>query len=247
MKGDPRIPHIPLKNPAAGEYGLDSMQADASRLMSAAKRGDRAAFDELVLTLRGRAYTVAQSLVGSREDALELSQEAFLKTYRARDSFREGEPFLPWFHRILRNTCFSHLRKQKRLRQRSLSAGSSDDDAGEWEIADESAPPSEPLERAERAEAFWIAFKVLAARDREILSLRHFEELSYQDIADALGVPIGTVMSRLFHARRRLRDLLQGVLDEGPSPAEEHGAAAAGPRAPSGSHARNSKPKGGST
>ena len=184
-----------MKEPARAEYGGSPMQGEATRLMLAAKHGDARAFDLLVESLRGRAFHVARSLVGSRDDAMELTQEAFLKVFRARDTFREGEPFLPWFHRILRNTCFSFLRDQGRLREVSVSARA----AG----ADEDQPDYQ------RAGAFRAAFALLSARDREILSLRHFDELSYKQIAEALAIPEGTVMSRLFHARRRLRDALE--------------------------------------
>jgi RNA polymerase sigma-70 factor, ECF subfamily len=220
-------PEIGLKNAPGSAYAADSMN-EPTLLMTAAKHGDRDAFNRLVESLRSRAFTVAQGLVGSREDALELSQEAFLKTYRARDTYRDGEPFLPWFHRILRNTCYSYLRKNGRLAKRSLSPHFGDEraeDTSEWDIADDEAAPSEVLEQNERAQAFWRAFRTLSARDREILSLRHFKELAYQDIADALEIPIGTVMSRLFHARRRLRDALGDHLDDeefqtrGPAPA----------------------------
>jgi len=231
---DERFPDIPLKKPAEGEYGLSSMQAEATRLMVAVKAGDRGAFDLLVERVRGRAYSVAHSLVGSREEAMDLSQEAFMKTYRARASFRDGEAFLPWFHRILRNTCFSYLRKERRLRKHRLS-GRTDEhgEEGVWEIADEDAPmPTDVVERTERAEIFWRSFRTLSARDREILSLRHFEELAYQEIADALDVPVGTVMSRLFHARRRLREALRGVLDD--VPLEEEAVRKRGPRGPKG-------------
>jgi RNA polymerase sigma-70 factor (ECF subfamily) len=197
------------------------MQADATRLMTAAKNGDREAFDRLVESLRGQAYRLAVSLVGSREDAMELSQEAFLKTYRARASFRDGEPFLPWFHRILRNCCYSFLRKRGRLRKASLSArAGQDEDEGDWEIADEGPAPHDAALADERARLFWQAFRTLSARDREVLTLRHFQELSYQEIADTLSIPIGTVMSRLFHARRRLREALGGTLDEDLTPAD---------------------------
>src|SRR5262249_53908725 len=137
--GDPAmsgaLDDLPLKNSAPGEYGTD-MEARASAWMTRTKHGDDAAFDELTQALRGRAFHVARAWVGSREDALELAQEAFLKTYRARDTYRDGEPFLPWFHRILRNTCFSFLRKEKRLRERSLSSRSQEGEP-DWEIADE--------------------------------------------------------------------------------------------------------------
>ena len=193
------------------------MQCDSTELMTAVKHGDREAFDQLVASLRGQAFHVARGLVGSRDDALELSQEAFLKTYRARETYRDGEPFLPWFHRILRNTCYSFLRKNGRLKKRSLSPRFGDaaiDDDADWEIADDGPEPWAGVESDERAQAFWRGFNALSARDREILALRHFKELSYRDIADALGIPIGTVMSRLFHARRRLREGLGELMDD---------------------------------
>jgi RNA polymerase sigma-70 factor (ECF subfamily) len=216
---------LPLKG-AAGEEYADPMEARASAWMSRAKQGDPVAFDELTRALRNRAFRLAQAWVGSREDALELSQEAFLKTFRARDTYRDGEPFLPWFHRILRNTCFSFLRGAKRLRTRSLSAHRPDAPADEadWEIEDADAPsPAEGLGSEERRAVFWKGFRRLSARDREILALRHFQELSYAQIARALAIPEGTVMSRLFHARARLRQALEPSFgdEHHPSPGRE--------------------------
>jgi RNA polymerase sigma-70 factor, ECF subfamily len=219
-KEERTIADLPLKNGGAGEYagGVDAL---ATELMTATKHGDREAFDRLTLTLRGRAFTIARSLVGSREDALDLTQEAFMKTYRARDTYREGEPFLPWFHRILRNTCFSFLRKNRRIRTNTVTS-EEDGEATDWQIEGDEPAPSSRLERGEVREAFWAGFRQLGARDREILALRHFQDLSYREIADALDIPQGTVMSRLFHARRRLREALashlEGALDEYPPP-----------------------------
>lgn len=193
-----------MKNARPAAYGA-AMEAEATRLMQAVKRGDAAAFDHLVVLLGPSAARVAQGFVGSRDDALELSQDAFLKVFRARDSFRDEEAFLPWFHRILRNTCFSHLRRQGRIRPATLAAV----DVGEpdFEIADpEVESPHEAAAGSELARDFWRAFRGLSARDREILVLRHFQSAAYRDIARVLGIPEGTVMSRLFHARRRLRD-----------------------------------------
>jgi len=183
------------------------MEVLSTRLMTATKHGDDAAFDQLVTTLRGRAFAVACTFVGSREDALELTQEAFLKTYKARASYRESEPFLPWFHRILRNTCFSYLRKHRRLRPASLSSASAEEEP-DWEIDAEAPDPASGIEQGEVVDLLRQAFARLGARDREILALRHFQELAYREIADQLGIPEGTVMSRLFHARRRLREEL---------------------------------------
>ncbi len=210
MSVPPDFREEPVKSRARAGYGDEPMAHDATQLMLAAKGGDPAAFDQLVERLRGRAFRVAHSLVGSRDDAMELSQEAFLKVYRSRDSFREGEPFLPWFHRILRNTCFSFLRSKGRLTARSVSdrAPGADPDDADYDIEDDGASPGEHVLADERAAAFHEAFKTLSARDREILALRHFQECSYKDIARSLDIPEGTVMSRLYHARRRLRDAL---------------------------------------
>ena len=202
----PREPLIPLKKEPGAEYG-DAMELHATQLMVAAKAGDQESFGRLVDSIKGRAFAVASGLVGSREDAMDLCQEAFSKTWRARETFQDDAPFLPWFHRILRNTCFSFLRKKGRIQRTSLTR--LEDDAPDWDLADDTPPVSTALERDETKALFWEAMGHLSARDREILILRQFEDLSYREIAHALDVPEGTVMSRLFHARRRLRDLLE--------------------------------------
>ncbi len=212
-KREDELPEIPLKKVEGQEYG-GQMETHATQLMLASKSGDEDAFTRLVHSVGGRAQRVAAGLVGSQEDARDLCQEAFLKTWRARETYREGSPFLPWFHRILRNTCFSFLRKQGRIKKASLSAGKDDNgDQTDWELIDDSPSPSAGPEREETQALFWSAVNRLSARDREILILRQFQDLSYREIAHALEVPEGTVMSRLYHARRRLRDLLEPHLD----------------------------------
>ena len=217
----PELPQSWLKKPETEEKQPSAMGIEATRLMMATKAGDSAAFDSLVAKLRRRAFYVAHSLVGSREDAMDLSQEAFMKVFRARDTFRDGEPFLPWFHRILRNTCFSFLRKRGRLRKVSISSRAPGaEDEGDWELEDARAEsPSDRLAAQEWSTAFGEALESLSARDREILVLRHHRELSYREIAESLGIPQGTVMSRLFHARRRLREHLAPTLEAMPDAA----------------------------
>jgi RNA polymerase sigma-70 factor (ECF subfamily) len=195
-----------------GPYAAPSMECHATRLMTATKQGDARAFDQLVEQLRSRAFQVATSMVGSRDDALELSQETFLKIYRARQTYRDGEPFLPWFHSILRNTCFSFLRRAQRLERTTLDTDDEEGESGGWIIVDPAPAPGAAVERDEVAQAFAAALSELGPRDREILSLRHHQDLSYREIAEGLGIPEGTVMSRLYHARRRLRDRLGHLL-----------------------------------
>jgi len=182
--------------------------------MTAAREGDHEAFSTLAQKLRGRAFQVARSLVGSTDDALELCQEAFLKAFKARQSYDPRQPFLPWFHQILRNTCFSFLRKHRRLKRRSLTYRNEDGEDVDFEIVDPSPGPGHGVEQSERRVLFQRALARLSARDREILALRHFQELPYKEIAATLGIPEGTVMSRLFHARRRLREALGPALGE---------------------------------
>lgn len=192
------------------EYDDGTMGREVTELMLAVKRGDPTAFDHLVERVRPRAFHLAHALVGSRDDAMELTQEAFLKVYRSRDTFRDGEPFLPWFQRVVRNTCFSFLRSKGRLKATSISAhaAGADEDQADYEIVDDGRAPIDGVLADERTSAFRAAFARLSSRDREILAMRHFQEASYKEIAHALSIPEGTVMSRLFHARRRLRDVL---------------------------------------
>ena len=192
---------------------LPPIELEVGSLMRAAKHGDARAFDQLVKQLRGLSFHVANSLVGSREDALDLSQEAFLKVYRARASYRESDPFLPWFQRILRNTCISFLRKRGGKRTRSLDY-TIDQEEGSFDLPADLPPIETGLEQAELRDVVASAIGRLSPNDREVLALRHFQELSYKEMALLLELKEGTVMSRLFHARRRLRDQLAGQLEE---------------------------------
>ena len=153
-----------------------------------------------------RAYFAALSLVGSREDALDLSQEAFARAFRARRSIDPERPFYAWLYQILRRLCFNFLR-DRRTRRRSLEA------AGTW-LAEDAAnrgveDPAAALERQEARRAVAAAIEELPARDREVLALKEFEGLSYKEIAALAGIPLGTVMSRLYSARQRLAQVLE--------------------------------------
>ena len=146
---------------ARPEYDASSMQCEATQLMTDVRSGRAEAFEALFEKVRGNAFHAARSLVGSYEDAQDLTQEAFVKAYKARESYDPSQPFLPWFHRILRNTCFGFLRKRGRLRERSIhqAAHSPDGESETWEIIDEKAPaPSagaEAAERTRRSPAHW--------------------------------------------------------------------------------------------
>lgn len=193
----------------------DALQAaEEIRLIAGAKHGDHSSFETLVDQYMGKAITVAMGYVGNRDDALDMAQEAFYRVYKTLDNFREGEPFAPWFFRILRNACLNYL--DKRRRRRALSIHARDEDQAEMSLPDGSLGPSGRVEAEEARRQFWRALEKLSLKHREIIMLRHFEGLEYAAIARVLDIPIGTVMSRLFHARGKLRELLQPYMEAMP-------------------------------
>ena len=165
------------------------------------KSGDREAFGLIVKQHMQRAFYSALGLVGSHEDALDLSQDAFVRVYSARDRLDPERPFFPWYYKTLRNLCFNHLRNAKNRREK-LDAASS------WLIlqaADRN--PKEPAQHhvdLELEKKLRQTIESLAQHEREIIMLREFEGRPYKEIAELLDIPIGTVMSRLYSARKQL-------------------------------------------
>jgi RNA polymerase sigma-70 factor (ECF subfamily) len=185
-------------------------EASERSLVLRAQSGDRQAFGELVKLHMRRAYFAALGLTGSHEDALDLSQEAFVRAYRARASLDPDRPFYPWLYQIVRRLCFNFLRDRK-ARSRRL------EEATPW-LTDEvrgRARANDPGHSAERAELrvrLEAAIGRLPEREREVLVLKEFEGLRYREIAELLEIPIGTVMSRLYTARKNLARMLEDVL-----------------------------------
>ncbi|MBN1420849.1 MAG: RNA polymerase sigma factor [Planctomycetes bacterium] len=175
------------------------------RAIRACQEGQAAAFEVLVRAHFGPAYAAAVGFLGNREDALDALQEAFTKAYRAIARFHADCDFYPWFYRILRNKCLDRLRR-KRRRPRSVSI----DDV--QPAAEGPFDPSQLAEASERKAAVWRAIGTLSPDHREIILLRHFQGLAYADIARTLGIPQGTVMSRLYAARQALRRKLEITL-----------------------------------
>jgi RNA polymerase sigma-70 factor (ECF subfamily) len=191
---------------ALAEERIESERA----LVLRARSGDRGAFGELVNRHMQRAYYIALGLTGSHEDALDLSQEAFARAFRARASLDPDRPFYAWLYQIVRRLCFNFLRDRSTRRRRL-------DEATPWLAQEASvrASQGDPARNAERAELrvqVQAAIEKLPEREREVLVLKEFEGLRYREIAELLGIPIGTVMSRLYYARRRLAEHLGEVL-----------------------------------
>ena len=177
-----------------------------------ARTGDREAFGALVERHMRRAYSAALGLVGSHDDALDLSQEAFARAFRHRKSLDPDRPFYVWLYRILQRLCFNYLRDRK-IRQRRLqeNVGWLTEEAAA-RAGKGGADPARQAELADLRERLEVAIDALPDRQREVLVLKEFEGLRYREIAELLGIPIGTVMSRLYAARRSLASSLEGEL-----------------------------------
>jgi RNA polymerase sigma-70 factor, ECF subfamily len=158
----------------------------------------------LVRLYAGRAIGAACALLGDREEALDASQDAFVRAWRNIGRFDGRSKFYTWYSTVLRNVCISRLR-----RRHPPAAELTVEPAGPVEQTD----PSVLAERNERTQRLWRAILRLPLKHREIIVMSHFQHMAYKDIADSLAVPIGTVMSRLHNARKALRDLLAGEGD----------------------------------
>ncbi len=203
----------PAREAPEGRHPLEMVlerhanEIDETALVARARRGEKAAFGTLVERYMRRAYHVALGLVGSPEDALDLSQDAFVRAFRARRKLEAGRPFYPWYYQILRRLCFNFLRDRKRRRGKL-------EGATPWLIDDAAhraagERPDRAAERAALRQRLAAAIDALPERHREVFVLREFDGLRYREIAELADIPIGTVMSRLYAARQRLANDLE--------------------------------------
>jgi RNA polymerase sigma-70 factor (ECF subfamily) len=181
---------------------LPAPGADAERdLVARARGGDAAAREELALKHRRDAYLLALQLLGNREDALDAAQDAMLRFFTTLHRFRADQPVRPWLYSIVRNRCRDLMRRGRVRRSEPLEG-----DGEHWrpELVDGRTDPHRDAEQAELRRRVFAALGRLAPDHREILVLRDYHDLSYEEIATVLDVPRGTVMSRLHRARRAL-------------------------------------------
>ncbi len=168
------------------------------------QRGDTDAFEALVAAYEKNVFNLALQMTGNREDAQDMTQEAFLKAYSSLSSFRGDSKFSSWLYRIVSNVCLDFKRRQGRRPSSSLTV---EDDEGEniqLDIADESQSPEALLERKMTREAVRAGLRQLPDEQRQILLLREIQGLSYEEIGEAMGLEAGTVKSRIFRARKKL-------------------------------------------
>ena len=226
---DPRSGPNPAAVAAAGgDPAARGLRPDVA-LLRKAQAGDRGAYGQIVLLYQDRLYNAVLRLVGDREEARELAQEAFTRGLMKLDSFRGDASPYTWLFRIAVNLAISQLRKVQRNRVFSLDrpgyngngrhssggGGATDDQASSLldRVAQDRSPqPAERAENKERDEEVLAALGRLDAEYRAVLVMRDIEGFDYQQMADVLGLSLGTLKSRLFRARLALRDELRAYL-----------------------------------
>jgi len=181
-----------------------------------ARAGDEQAFRTLFERYHRRAYTLAYGMVHNADDALDIVQEGFIKAHRYLDKFEGTSSFYTWFYRIVMNLAIDHIRKRKRARHVDFNDAIAHLE-GDAPVGEESLlprilgqNPSKALARKEIRQQLAAALDELSDNHRAVLIMREFEGLSYQEMADVMACSKGTIMSRLFHARRNMqRHLLE--------------------------------------
>ena len=182
--------------------------AEDSALVRAAQGGDMPAFEELVARHRDKLYARAYSMMRNEEEAIDLSQEAWVKGWQRLRQFQGESSFGTWMTRIVINLCLDQLRKQKRQRAESIEEMDEESGGVERQMPVITINPTAGLERTELRQRIDRALGQLSYEHRTVLVLHEFEELEYKEIAKVMGCSIGTVMSRLFYARRKMAAIL---------------------------------------
>lgn len=195
------------KTPSRASERQSTVSADDYRLIAECLRGGTDAFGRLIYRYEERLYNTVYGLVGNAEDAQDVVQETFLNAYKSLNNFKGDAEFFTWLYRIAFNTAVSLKRKQKA----ALSMNGSRNGDSSVEPLDHSASsrPSHAMERAEEERQVQVALSRLSLEHRAVLVLKDMQSMKYEQIAEILQVPIGTIRSRLHRARLELREILE--------------------------------------
>ncbi len=183
-------------------------------LIARSREGDSSAFNELVTRHRNRIYMVTYSIIRNSDDALDLTQETFIRAWKSLGKLDGNTQFPAWLSRIARNASIDLLRKKQNRPQSEFDVGPMAIDAASRTTPAEAERPGLGVERSEMRERFERALATLSADHREVIVLKEVEDLSYKEIAGMIGCSIGTVMSRLFYARKKMQTELRDLYDE---------------------------------
>jgi len=183
---------------------------DELKVIERVLNGDTDAFGILVKRYEKQIVNYVFRMIGNYQDALELSQEVFLKAYLALKSYKSEYSFSTWLYKIARNRTIDFIRKKK-LNTVSIE-GKGNEDSLKPQYEDSGLRPDEVYEKKRRANLVEKAVAKLPEEYREVIIMYHVDGLKYEEIADILGVPIGTVKNRIFRARKMLKDMLEGEI-----------------------------------
>lgn len=192
-------------------------QVDDKTLVTRCHAGDQEAFGELVQRYQRKVYGIAFGMLHNAEDAMDVTQEAFIRVHRYLDRFKGSSSFFTWLYRITVNLCIDHLRKEGKAQTVDY------DDAvshSEQQEAEQLRPwsldmnPSRAMDRKELREMIDKALELLSPNHRAVILMREVEGLSYKEMSEVMKCSKGTIMSRLFHARRRMQAALTEVMAE---------------------------------
>jgi len=173
------------------------------------QNGKSESYRVLVDKYKVRAYHAALIFTGNKEDALDLSQEAFFRAYRSIKTFERGKKFYTWLYQILKNLCINHIQRKKK---KSPVISDVEEYAGPDLYFSPEGRPDEIFEQHEMRDILWTAINKMKKDEREIIILKEFNELSYKEISEVLDIPIGSVMSRLYYARQKLGKLMEEMV-----------------------------------
>ena len=190
---------------------MDYSAAQDAELVQASRKGDMVAFEQLIARHRDKIYARAYMMMRNEEEAVDLSQEAWVKGWQRLVQFQGESSFTTWMTRIVINVCLDQLRKRKRQRAESIEAMEEESGGVERQMPVVMVNPTERLERAELRVRIDEALGKLSEAHRTVLVLHEFEHMEYKNIAKTMKCSIGTVMSRLFYARRKMAVLLQDL------------------------------------
>lgn len=193
---------------------LDIKNASDDQLVRAAQRGRTEPYEELVYRHRDKIFARAFSMLRNEDEAMDLSQEAWVKGWQRLKQFKRDASFTTWMTRIVINLCLDHLRKRKRRATDSLEQIEEEGGGVERRMPVETFNPTENMERTELRAEIDRAMDRLSYEHRTVLLLHEFEGMEYKEIAKSMHCSIGTVMSRLFYARRKLASLLISLKKE---------------------------------
>ena len=182
-------------------------------LVRRAKKGDYRAFDLLVLKYQSRIVSIAFKFVKEIQLAEDISQESFIKAYRSIDSFREESAFYTWLYRITANTAKNYLDSKGRRKESSISELSISENEDFFELPTNDSP-EQILMAQSLKDTIYDALSGLPEDTRTALSLREFEGLNYEEIAEIMNCPVGTVRSRIFRGREALENLISPITDK---------------------------------